>query len=137
MRILPILAVTIQCYSSSITHRKGTMSYDNYRTCIEACNDCAVECENCASECIDEDSNEMAQCIHHDLDCSLICAMAAKLMARGSDAIQSVCHVCAEACRRCAEECRKHAVEHCRRCAEACEQCAAECERVAGEPAMA
>jgi uncharacterized protein DUF326 len=51
---------------------------DKYRTCIEACNRCAVECEHCASACLQEDEVKMmARCIDLDRQCAIICRVAA------------------------------------------------------------
>ncbi len=111
------------------------MSLEKYQSCIEACHDCADKCEQCASACLEEENvQQMMRCIKLDLDCSLICSMASKLMARDSEEASTICRYCAEVCRRCAEECRKHDVEHCQICADACERCAEECERMAAEP---
>src|SRR5688572_26982450 len=104
------------------------MLHEKYQACIDACNDCAVECEHCAIACLGErNPKELERCIKLDMDCSLICSIAAKLMARGSEEAVNLCGYCAEVCRRCAEECRKHEQEHCQRCADACDYCADEC----------
>ena len=109
------------------------MPHEIYESCIQACNDCATACEHCASACLDEkDVQAMTRCIRLDMDCALICAMASKLMSRGSEEAPAVCGICADVCRRCAEECRKHDDEHCQTCADACERCAEECEKMAG-----
>ena len=78
---------------------------------------------------------KMARCIQLDMDCSLMCVVTAKLLARGSELGHAVARQCAEACRLCGEECRKHDMEHCQECADACEECAEACERVAAEHA--
>jgi hypothetical protein len=103
--------------------------------CIEACQRCATECEHCASACLKEENVQaMARCIQLDMDCSLLCVVTAKLLARGSEQGTAIAEQCAEACRRCAEECRKHDMEHCQSCADACEDCAEECEAIAAQP---
>jgi hypothetical protein len=71
----------------------------------------------------EENVKMMACCIELDRDCALICAAAAKFMARGSEFSADICRTCAEICRACAEECRKHDNEHCQSCAGACENC--------------
>jgi hypothetical protein len=107
--------------------------HEQYSTCIEACNECAIDCEHCAVACLEEPNvSTLGRCIRLDLDCASICRVAAELMSRGSEAAVDVCRLTAQICRMCAEECRKHSMDHCRRCAEACERCAAECERMAG-----
>ncbi|MEW6158544.1 MAG: four-helix bundle copper-binding protein [Verrucomicrobiota bacterium] len=109
------------------------MAHEKYQSCIDACHACATECEHCASACLkEEDVQNMTRCIELDWDCALICAVAAKFMARDSEFAETICRQCAEICRACGEECRKHQVDHCQRCADACEKCAEECERMAG-----
>jgi len=108
------------------------MPHEKFEDCIQACHECATACEHCASACLKEDDvKQMARCIQLDLDCSLLCVVTAKLMARGSEEAAHICAHCAEACRRCAEECRKHDMDHCQECADACEKCADECEKMA------
>jgi hypothetical protein len=110
------------------------MPQEKYESCIDACNDCAVECEHCASACLEEKNvQQLTRCVKLDLDCALVCTMAAKLMSRDSEEAPNICGVCAEICRRCAEECRKHDMEHCQDCADECERCAEECEKMAVE----
>ena len=114
-----------------LTRRKA-MPHQQYETCIEACNACAVECEHCASACLQErDVNAMAHCIALDRDCAKVCYTASALMASASTFAEEFCKVCADVCRACAEECRKHDMDHCQQCAQACENCAQECERMA------
>jgi hypothetical protein len=103
------------------------------RSCIEACNDCAVECDRCAAACLaEEDLGMLARCIALDLECAELCRTSVILMSRGSDRAAELCGLCAEACEACAEECERHEMEHCRRCAKACRDCAQECRRMAG-----
>ncbi len=107
---------------------------NRYQSCIDACNDCSAECERCASACLEEANvDQFTRCIKQNLDCALICAMASKLMARGSEEAQNICGYCAEVCRSCASECRVHKSDHCQQCADVCEQCADECEKMAVE----
>jgi hypothetical protein len=108
------------------------MTNEIFTDCIEACQRCATECERCASACLKEDDvKAMARCIQLDLDCSLLCVVTAKLLARGSEEGNHIARHCAEVCRRCAEECRKHDMDHCQRCADVCDECAEECEEIA------
>jgi hypothetical protein len=100
---------------------------------MHACIACTIACENCATECLHEqDAKMMARCIELDRDCADICALAVRLMARGSEFAARICAVCAEVCDACAQECGKHDNEHCKRCAEACRKCAEECRKMAG-----
>jgi hypothetical protein len=93
------------------------MAHEQFKACIDACNDCALACNYCASACLKEkDVAMMARCIQLDIDCAEICRLAVGYMARGSELAAAVCEVCAticdacaQACRRCAEECRRMA----------------------------
>ena len=109
------------------------MSHETMRSCIDACNECALECEHCATACLNEqDVKVLARCIALDLECAEICRTATILMSRGSERAAEFCLLCADACEECAQECERHQhMEHCRRCAEACRRCAAECRRMA------
>jgi hypothetical protein len=102
----------------------------NAERCIDLCNACALACNRCAAACVAEEMPGMARCIALDTDCAAACAMAAAVMARGSENVALVCGMCAELCKRCAAECGSHDMDHCQRCAEACRQCEAECRRM-------
>ena len=108
--------------------------HQQFMSCIEACNHCAVECDHCASHCLDEkDIKALARCIALDLDCAQMCRTAASMMSRGSELYADICQACAEVCDACGDECDKfQALEHCRTCAAACRKCADECRRMAG-----
>jgi hypothetical protein len=107
------------------------MAHDKYRSCIQACNECAAECDHCATACLDEDNpKQMARCIRLDLDCARICRLAAAAMAADSEFVTEICRLCSEICRACGEECRGHEPEHCQSCARACEKCGDECDRM-------
>lgn len=108
------------------------MAHDRFKSCIEACNECALECDHCATACLGEpDPKPMARCIALDLDCAEICRIATAYMARESEFATQMCALCADVCLECAAECGKHAMEHCSRCAQACRRCAEECHRMA------
>ena len=108
------------------------MPHERFKSCIDACNDCALECDHCAHSCLQEaDPKPMARCIGLDTDCAQICRLAAGFMARASELSGEICATCAEVCEECAAECERHDMEHCRRCARACRRCAEECRRVA------
>lgn len=108
------------------------MTHQHYQSCIDACLACAIECDHCASACLNEQNvQDMVACIKLDMDCALICSLAAKLMASGSEYSQDICVLCAKICRDCEKECEKHQhMEHCKRCSEACRRCAEECEKM-------
>ena len=108
------------------------MSYEKFRSCIEACYECAMECDRCATACLqEEDLKMMKRCIELDMYCSGICRTAASFMAMGEMYSGQICRLCAEICQACGEECAKHKYEHCQRCSEACKSCAAECNKIA------
>ncbi len=108
------------------------MSHEALRSCIDACNECALECEHCANACLHENDVKMlARCIALDLDCAELCRTAVILMSRDSEHAADFCQLCADACDACAAECEKHThMDHCRRCAEACRRCAEVCRRM-------
>jgi len=71
----------------------------------------------------------LARCIATDMDCADICALTARLLARGSEHASHLLRECAEICNICGDECEKHAGhhDHCRECAEVCRRCAEAC----------
>ena len=108
------------------------MTYNDYTTCIDACNACADACDHCAASCLQEDNVQMmSDCIATDIDCAAICRLATGFMARGSRDAAKICQLCAEICERCGQECAKHEKDHCQKCAEACKRCAEECRKMA------
>ena len=108
------------------------MAHEQFKTCIDACYECATECDRCAIACTGQaDPRPLARCIALDVDCAEICRLAASCMGRGSEFAMAVCDVCAEVCEACAAECEKHDMDHCRRCAATCRRCAQECRRMA------
>lgn len=108
------------------------MPHQQFRDCIDACNECAVACQHCAAACLQEpDVKSMARCIALDIECADICRLAASSMARDDEHAPAICAVCAEICEACGDECAKHPMDHCRECAQVCKRCAAECRRMA------
>src|SRR3569623_1500012 len=63
----------------SVHRSKETiMAMQQYESCIEACNSCAEACDFCAASCLLElDVYALARCMALDLDCAVICRMAA------------------------------------------------------------
>ena len=112
------------------------MSHGKFKSCIEACIQCALECEHCATECLHEqDVKMLATCIELDRYCADMCSMAATFMARSDEHtisfVKKFCTLCAEICEACATECEKHVnMEHCSKCAETCRKCAEECRKM-------
>ena len=48
--------------------------YHTYKTCIDACLQCAAICNHCASSCTQEENIKMmAGCIQLDMECAAIC----------------------------------------------------------------
>jgi hypothetical protein len=98
---------------------------------LDALNACVAACENCASACLqEEDVKMMAPCIALDRDCSDICAITARFLARGSEHAQHLLQVCAEICKACGDECGQHHHQHCKDCAEACRRCEEACRQL-------
>lgn len=111
------------------------MSHQQFASCIDACNACALACSHCATSCLDEpDPKAMARCIRLDLDCAAICRLAVEVMGRGSENAATICSACAELCELCAEECGQHQMDHCQACAQACRQCVQACRGMAQAP---
>ena len=110
------------------------MAHEHFKSCIDACNDCALACDHCASACLKEqDVAAMARCIQLDIDCAEICRLAVGYMARGSELAADICDTCATICDACAQECAKHQMAHCEECAKACRRCAQECRQIASK----
>jgi hypothetical protein len=81
-----------------------------FDSCIDASNACAVACDFCAASCLKEnDVTMMARCIALNMDCAQICRMAASCMARGSEFASVLCQMCADICDACGDECRRMA----------------------------
>ena len=105
------------------------MNYHDYKTCIDACLNCAAICHHCANMDLKE-KHHMGDCAQLDMECAAICTAAATLMSLGSPFSKDICKICAAICKKCGDECRKHDHEHCRECAEACRRCEAECNKM-------
>lgn len=97
---------------------------------LDALDACVAACEHCATACLQEDNVKMmARCVLLDRDCADVCALTARLLARGSEHAAHLLRECAEICKACADECERHGAhsEHCRACAEACRRCEQAC----------
>jgi hypothetical protein len=107
-------------------------NYHDYKSCIDACLQCAAICNHCANSCTkEEDIKMMARCIELDMQCAAICYAAAQLMSMGSNHAVELCRLCATICEECGKECGQHNTDHCRECAAACQRCAEECRKMA------
>ncbi len=114
------------------------MPHGPYQECIEACQRCANACEQCAAECLEEiEVKRMTRCIQLARTASDLCGLAVREMSRGSDLLEQVCQLCAEACELCDAECGKHEMEHCQACAQACRDCVEVCRVVSGSTVQA
>lgn len=97
---------------------------------LDALNACIAACEHCATACLkEEDVKMMARCISLDRDSADVCALTARLIARGSEHGPHLLRECAEVCKACGDECEKHGahMQHCKECAEACRRCEEAC----------
>ena len=104
------------------------MSHERFQSCIDACNECAIECIHCANACLSEqDVSMLTDCIRKNFECADICSTAARLMAGDSSFSEEICILCEKVCISCADECSNHSMDHCLRCAEVCRNCAEEC----------
>ena len=110
------------------------MAHQENKQLLDALHACIAACDHCATACLEEENvKDMAACIKSDLDCADICALTARLIARGSAHGKHLLKECIEVCEACAAECEKHAdhMDHCRECAEACRRCAEACRAAA------
>ncbi|MDX2082070.1 MAG: four-helix bundle copper-binding protein [Terrimicrobiaceae bacterium] len=111
--------------------------------CLRALTDCAGACNVCADACLSEgDPASLRGCIRTCLDCSDVCAAAARVIGRltatDKDLAGVVLRACARVCRICAKACSDHAehMRHCSLCAQSCLECAGACEDLLAEPAI-
>lgn len=105
----------------------------DYNACIEACQRCIVSCEECLNAMINVDSgNDCPKCC---IECSDVCSLCVKLMARDSRNAADFCNFCANVMDYCAEQCEAHDHEHCKKCAADCRKCAEECRKMGGRKA--
>lgn len=102
---------------------------NQHQSLLDALNACVATCEKCASACLQEqDVKMMVSCISLDRDCADVCALTARLVARGSIHGMHLLRECAEVCKACTDECAKHThMQHCQECAEACRHCEQAC----------
>lgn len=108
------------------------MTYDQFSSNIDACNQCANACDEFFSACLCEQrSPDMASCMRAHVDYAAICRTAAGAMARSSLVAHIICESCARVCEICANESMKHDVEVCRQSDQACRNCATACRQAA------
>ena len=107
------------------------MTRRRHSACIEACHFCALACQHCAAACLQEpDPEPLARCISLSLDCSDLCDLTVRAIARASEHSDAICALCADLCDSCGSECSQHDMEQCCICANACRRCAEECRRM-------
>lgn len=111
------------------------MSYQVYKSCIDACFSCAAECERCATECLKEDDIKiLSLCISLSRECALVCDANARLLSMNGENATVLSQLCADMCERVASECDQNAgLEFLKRASIECRRCAEECRIVVGE----
>ena len=73
------------------------MAHQQYMSCIDACDRCAMECDHCATACLQEqDVAKLARCNALDINCADICRTASAFMARG----RAACRICERSANR-------------------------------------
>jgi hypothetical protein len=120
------------------THPKpASDAGDEALQCCYAAAECSLVCTACADACLEEqDVGHLRACIRLNQECSAVCDLAARVIARAGrqdkEILRQTLQLCGELCRACAEECGRHAatMEHCAVCADACEECAARCDEM-------
>jgi hypothetical protein len=104
------------------------MNYKYYKSCIDACMECAAVCNYCFSMDLKEkDVAMMSRCAQINMECATVCIAAAKLMSMGSEHSKEICRLCAQLCKECGDECSKHDNDHCKECEAACRKCEEAC----------
>ena len=107
----------------------------------ERIEECIRRCLDCQSICLTavehhwrrNDAKQVGPDTRVLLDCSEICAAAARFLLRRSEVCRRLCLLCAELCRSCAKQCSPVGDDAgMTACALACQQCAECCERIAG-----
>jgi hypothetical protein len=101
------------------------------RACIEACLRCHAVCYAMAMTHCLETGGEHLRPQHYRLmmDCVIVCAAAADLMAHKSQFHHPFCGLCADVCEACAKSCEQ--LDGMELCIEACRTCAAACRAMA------
>lgn len=112
---------------------------EQIRECIPKCLDCRSICMKAVDHYARlKSANTRCPDIRSLLNCSEICATAARFMLRGSEFGEQLCLLCAEVCKSCAEQFNPVGCDaEIEACAAACRECAECCERIAGVAATA
>ncbi len=93
---------------------------------VEACQACSTLCATCADSSLALEDGVMSDCIRRCLDCNVICAATATILARptpNGEAWSAQVRACIASCRECAVECERHEHISCKSCAQACRAC--------------
>ncbi len=118
-------------YYSKTNPALSASTFDQMKTSIDACNNCAAMCNNCSSMSLKEkDVTAMSRCIQLNMECASICKAASQLMSMESESSKEICKICADICKKCGDECSKHNTDHCKKCAEACYKAADLCKKM-------
>ena len=99
--------------------------------CFKACTDCSRECASCFDHCTmltAQGKKEHVVTLRTCVDCSDLCAVSAKIIARNGALMGASCEGCARACDACGQECEKYPDDsHMKACARSCRDCARAC----------
>ncbi|QUE85394.1 four-helix bundle copper-binding protein [Exiguobacterium alkaliphilum] len=109
------------------------MVKEQYKSVIEALNNCAITCNECYDECLTEENvTMMVDCIRLERECAEFSAFVAQALARGTAFASEYAELCIKICEACGNECMKHAshMESCKKCADTCFKCADECRKL-------
>ena len=111
---------------------------EEIQECILKCLDCRSICARVVEHCRRlKGANSECPDVRLLLNCSEICATAARFMLRGSEFCQRLCLLCAEVCNSCAGQCSNASDDaEMETCAAAFRQCAECCDRIAGVAAQ-
>lgn len=112
---------------------EDNMTTEQYKSAIEALNECAVVCNQGYDDCLKSDDVQMmVNCIRLERECAEFSAFVAQALARGTEFSSEFAELCIKICEACGNECKKHAkhMESCQKCADACLKCADECKKL-------
>lgn len=111
---------------------------------IDACLRCTQTCTTCAdADLVEEDIDEMRDCIASCINCADVCGLTARLLSRPAHYDKYVIHrllqACVRTCTNCAEECARHAHHHrhCAVCETVCRACVRACQALLDAEAFA
>gem|GEM_PF-816766 len=112
----------MQHQHDSSQHAPGHQQGDHVAMRLAAFNGCVAACENCITSCAEHQNHP--SCVKTCRDCTDICSLAGRLLARGSDLSNDISEVSHKACQACADICGKNIDDPaCMSCAQACLNC--------------